>query len=84
MNVSPMKTSKKGYPYFNANIQMENKITNVVGFNEKRQKELKLLEEQLSENIYFFVVIYTYSVFFKFALRRMSVKLIKFRLLLSK
>lgn len=46
MNVSPMKTSKKGFPYFNACIQEKDKTSGIVAFNENKRKELKLLEEQ--------------------------------------
>jgi hypothetical protein len=46
MDVSPMKTSKRGFPYFNAHLQEEDKTSSVVGFNEKRRRDLKVLEEQ--------------------------------------
>ena len=45
-SVSPMKTSVKGNPYFNAKIQEANKITSVVGYNEKMHTDLMRIEEQ--------------------------------------
>ena len=46
MNVTPVKTSKKGFPYFNAEIQEADKTSSIVCFSDRRRNEMKVFEDQ--------------------------------------
>ena len=45
-SVSPMKVSQKGNNFFNAKLQEFDKVTDIVGYNEKMHGDLKRVEEQ--------------------------------------